>query len=238
MSYEGCLLVGKEGKTMKIIEAGYEILSDISDGGIKELQHIERIGRICYKSEDKIKEDGSSARIFVAGLIKRGHEAMLEHSSLSVLFHVDRGVTHELVRHRLMSFAQESTRYCNYSNDKFGNEITVVRPPFWDNSSIEYDNWEYSCMTAEKMYMAFIDSGISPQEARTVLPNSTKADIVLTGNYREWRHFFWLRAADKTGAAHPQMHEVAQPLLEELHDKIPVIFDDIYDVMIANMVQV
>ena len=222
---------------MNVIKAGYEILSDISVGGIKELQHIERIGRICYKSEDKITDDGESAKKFVAGLIKRGHEAMLEHSSLSVLFHVDRGVTHELVRHRIMSFAQESTRYCNYSGDKFGNEITVVKPPFWpDGDKIsEYMDWEQQMRTAEETYFKLLEKGASPQEARSVLPNSTKSDIVLTGNYREWRHFFWLRAADITGPAHPQMHEVAQPLLDEVHSRIPIVFDDVWTQMHNNL---
>lgn len=216
---------------MKIVKASYKILSDISEGGIKELQHIERIGRLCYKSEDKITEDGASAIQFVRGLVKRQHEAMLEHSSLSVQFTVDRGVTHELVRHRIMSFAQESTRYCNYANGKFGSEITVVRPPFWSDDSTEMGNWEASCLNAERLYMALLAGGATPQEARTVLPTSTKADIVLTGNYREWRHFFWLRAADSTGPAHPQMHEVACPLLIELRNRIPVVFDDIYEAM-------
>ena len=222
---------------MNIIKAGYEILSDISVGGIKELQHIERIGRICYKSEDKITDDGKSAKKFVAGLIKRGHEAMLEHSSLSVLFHVDRGVTHELVRHRIMSFAQESTRYCNYSGDKFGNEITVVKPSFWpDGDKIsEYMDWEQQMRKAAETYLKLLEKGASPQEARSVLPNSTKSDIVLTGNYREWRHFFWLRAADVTGPAHPQMHEVAQPLLDEVHSRIPIVFDDVWTQMHNNL---
>jgi len=222
---------------MNIIKAGYEILSDISAGGIKELQHIERIGRICYKSEDKITDDGESAKKFVAGLIKRGHEAMLEHSSLSVLFHVDRGVTHELVRHRIMSFAQESTRYCNYSGDKFGNEITVVKPSFWPDGSKtpEYMDWEQQMRMAEETYFKLLAKGASPQEARSVLPNSTKSDIVMTGNYREWRHFFWLRAADVTGPVHPQMHEVAQPLLDEVHSRIPIVFDDVWTQMHNNL---
>ena len=109
---------------MKLIEANYEILTPID--GIKELQHIERIGRVCYKSEGAITEDGESAKKFVGMLIKRGHEAMIEHSSLSVKFTVDRGVSHELVRHRIASFAQVSTRYVNYSLEKFGNEINVI----------------------------------------------------------------------------------------------------------------
>lgn len=214
---------------MRIVNAGYTIMSDISDGGIKELQLIEHIGRICYKSEDKITPDGESAKRFIKMLIDRQHEAMLEHSSLSVMFTVDRGVTHELVRHRIMSFAQESTRYCNYANGKFGNEITVVKPVFWDEGSIEYDRWRRACQAAEDSYIKLIQSNAQPQEARSVLPTSTKADITLTGNYREWRHFFRLRAADATGPAHPQMKEVTRPLLDELHYAIPVVFDDIWE---------
>ena len=117
---------------MKIVEPKYEIITDISEGGIKELQQIERVARVCYKSEDKIVPDGSSAKKLVGFLVKQGHEAMLEHSQLSVLFTCDRGVANELVRHRIASFAQESTRYCNYAGEKFGGSITVVEPFYID----------------------------------------------------------------------------------------------------------
>ena len=143
---------------MKIIKPSYEILTPISDGGIKELQHIEKIGRVCYKSEDRITDDGESAKKFVKMLISNGHEAMIEHSSLSVKFVVDRGVSHELVRHRIASFAQESTRYCNYSKDKFGNEITVILPCFFDtgmgilSNSLVYQEWKLACECAEERY--------------------------------------------------------------------------------------
>ena len=120
---------------MRIIQPSYEILTEISEGGIKELQLIEKIGRVCYKSEDKITEDGESAKKFVQMLIGRGHEAMIEHSTLSVKFTVDRGVSHELVRHRIASFAQESTRYCNYSKDKFDNGITFIKPFFFEEDT-------------------------------------------------------------------------------------------------------
>lgn len=218
---------------MKVVNAGYKILTEISEGGIKELQHIEKIGRVCYKSEGLITEDGESAKKFVKKLINNGHEAMLEHSSLSVLFTVDRGVTHELVRHRIMSFAQESTRYCNYSGDKFGNEITVILPCFFDtgmgtaSNSLVYQSWKHSCEVAEREYFNLLSMGASPQQARSVLPTSTKADITLTGNYREWRHFFKLRACGVTGAPHPQMLEVTIPLLREISGLIPVVFDDL-----------
>lgn len=207
---------------MKIINASYEILTPITGN---ELKIIEQAGRTCYKSEDKITDE--SAKKFVRNLIKRGHEAMLEHSSLSVKFVCDRGVSHELVRHRLASFAQESTRYCNYSKNKFGNELTFIKPCFWDEGTDKYNNWVQAMDLAELGYLSAIDFGATPQEARSILPNSIKTEVVMTANYREWRHFFWLRAARKTGPAHPQMEELTVPLLYEIATKIPVIFDDI-----------
>lgn len=209
---------------MRIIEPSYEILTEISEGGIKELQHIEKIGRVCYKSEDKITEDGESAKKFVKMLIGRGHEAMIEHSSLSVKFTVDRGVSHELVRHRIASFAQESTRYCNYSKDKFDNGITFIKPFFFGEDTQNYKEWVHAMGMAEKSYLQMLKDGATPQEARSVLPNSTKTEITITANYREWRNFFKLRT-DK--AAHPQMQEVTRPLLKELKTRLPIIFDDI-----------
>ena len=209
---------------MKIIEPSYTILSDISENGIKELQFIEQAARTCYRSEDRITEDGESAKALVKRLISSGHEAMLEHSMLSVRFVVDRGISHEIVRHRLFSFAQVSQRYCNYSKDKFGNEITFIRPCFWNSDSIHRNRWEYACQSAEKSYLWLLEHGATPQEARTVLPNSTATELVVTGNYREWRHFLKLRTA---GAAHPQMRQVTIPLLRELQEKIPIIFEDI-----------
>lgn len=209
---------------MKIIKPSVTILTDISDGGIKELQFIEQAARTCYKSEDKITENGESAKALIKRLISSGHEAMLEHSSLSVKFVVDRGVSHEIVRHRLFSFAQESTRYCNYSKGKFGSELTFIEPCFWGGDQFCYDLWLFACSKAEYYYLEMLKAGATPQEARAVLPNSVKTELIGTGNYREWRHFFKLRT-DK--AAHPQMREVAIPLLKELQQRIPIIFDDI-----------
>ena len=209
---------------MRIIKPYYIILSDISEGGIKELQFIEQAARTCYKSEDKITDDGDSAKSLVKRLIKSGHEAMLEHSSLSVKFVVDRGISHEIVRHRLFSFAQESTRYCNYSNGKFGSELTFIKPCFWDVEDYNMITWLAVCSYTEAAYFNLLEEGATPQEARTVLPNSLATEIVVTGNYREWRHFLKLRT-DK--AAHPQMREVTIPLLKELQNRIPIIFDDI-----------
>lgn len=202
---------------MRIIEPSYEILTEISDGGIKELQHIEKIGRVCYKSEDKITEDGESAKKFVQMLISRGHEAMIEHSTLSVKFTVDRGVSHELVRHRIASFAQESTRYCNYSKDKFGKEITVIEPLWLSGKNVlEWEDWERAIRTSEMQYFKLLDKGWSPQEARGVLPNDLKTEVVVTANETEWQHIVNLRSKQTTGKAHPQMVEVMTPVYEEL----------------------
>lgn len=210
---------------MIVAEASYDILTPISEGGIEELQRIELVGRKCYKSEDKITEDGESAKRFVGMLIKNGHEAMIEHSQLSVLFVCDRGFSHELVRHRIASFAQESTRYCNYSKDKFGNQITVIKPYFLkDRYALNEDDWYTACKKAEEIYFAMLRHGCSPEEARAVLPMSLKTEVVITTNYREWRNILKLRT-DKS--AHPQMRELMIPLLNELKRSIPVVFDDI-----------
>lgn len=189
------------------------------------LQKIEAAARTCYKSEGKIQE-GSAAKL-VAGLIKSGHEAMLEHASVTVKFVVDRGISHELVRHRLASFAQESTRYCNYSKDDFGSEITFIIPDYLEYKSEGWNIWKESMKQAEDAYFKMLDFGLSPQQARAVLPNSLKTEVVMTANLREWRHFFKLRALGTTGKPHPQMLEVAVPLLEDMKNLIPVVFDDL-----------
>lgn len=221
---------------MNKITPYYEILTPISDDGIDELKRIEKIGRVCYKSENKITDDGESAKKFVAMLIRNGHEAMIEHSSLSVKLAVDRGISHEIVRHRIASFAQESTRYCNYTNNKFGKQCTFIDITDgikMDKGMKNIDSytmaliileWHNAMKDAERHYMTMIELGATPQIARSVLPNSIKTEIVITANYREWRNFFKLRTES---VAHPQMREITIPLLEELKEKIPIIFDDI-----------
>lgn len=212
---------------MKIIDPSYEILTKISENGLDELMKIERIGRICYKSEDKISPDGESAKKFVKMLINKGHEAMIEHSSLSVLFICDRGVSHEIVRHRMASFAQESTRYVNYMNEeKSPNGVVFIRPVFYEESDQRYKEWKTGCEDAEFWYFQAIKRGATPQQARTVLNNSVKTELVMTANYREWRHFLKLRTDI---SAHPQMRQLTIPLLRELQSKIPVVFDDILE---------
>lgn len=209
---------------MKVIKPSFEILTPIDREAV--LKHLETVARTCYKSEGKITEQ--SAPKMVKGLIKSHHTAMIEHFSVSVKMIVDRGVSHEIVRHRIASYAQESTRYCNYSQGKFGNEITVIKPLFFDEGTPEYIIWEESCMQAEKAYNELIEMGRSPQEARSVLPNSLKTEIVVTMNLREWIHFFNLRALGTTGAPHPQMKEIAMMVLEEFSNQLPEIFGDMY----------
>ena len=205
---------------MKIIEPYFEIMDEVD--GRKMLQKIERIGRVCYKSEELITED--SAETFVRNILKRGHESVIEHEKISVKMVCDRGVTHEIVRHRVASYSQESTRYCNYQKDKFGNELTFIKPVFWSEDSEEYAVWKHMMQQCEEQYMHLIRLGASPQEARSILPNSLKTEIVVTMNLREWRHFFRLRTA---GAAHPQMREIACMVLEEFRRQIPVVFEEL-----------
>lgn len=204
---------------MKIIDANVELITPIDGATI--LKRLEECGRVCYKSEDKITPE--SAPKFVANILKRGHEAVLEHCSFTVKFICDRGVSHEIVRHRLASYCQESTRYCNYGNK--GEEITVIRPCFWEDNSDAMCEWRSAIRFAENHYLSLLQLGATPQEARSVLPNSLKTEVVMTANIREWRHFLKLRCSP---AAHPQMREVALKLLEMVHALIPVLFDDIW----------
>ena len=213
--------LGKEVNIMKIVKPSYNIrlTSDPKD----MMKNIESAGRICYKSENKITDD--SYVDFIKGLIERGHESVLEHSSITVSIVCDRGVSHELVRHRLASFSQESTRYCNYSNDKFGNEITVIDPCYWEDKECPgYLHWRAACESAEHFYFKILHSGGTAQEARAVLPNSLKTEIFITANFREWRHILKLR---RDLAAHPQMREIMIPLGDELKELFPPIFSDI-----------
>ncbi len=205
---------------MKIIQPGVEIITPIN--GREILAHIEKVGRVCYKSENNITED--SAEKFVAGIIRRGHEAVIEHYNITVKFTTDRGISHEIVRHRIASYAQESTRYCNYSKDKFSNEITVIRPVDIQEGTPEYRDWLEAMEAAEKYYFALLADGCKPQTARSVLPTCTKTEIMVTMNLREWRHFLKLRS---DAAAHPDIRVLARELLAQLKERIPVIFDDI-----------
>lgn len=203
---------------MKIVNAKYEILTDLN--GEEILKNVEKAARTCYKSEDKIGD--GTARNMVRTLILSHHDAMLEHESVTVLFRVDRGVSHELVRHRMASFAQESTRYCSYRD-----EITVIRPSQLAGDPVALKAWVGACEMAEDAYLAMLGAGIAPEDARSVLPMSLKTEVVVTANLREWRHILALRAVGTTGRPHPQMREVMMPLLDELKTRIPVVFDDL-----------
>lgn len=204
---------------MKIIDP-YICFEDIIDGKAI-LKKIEKIGRVCYKSEKKITDE--SAKQFVKNLITREHESVIEHVQLSIRIVCDRGVSHEIVRHRIASYSQESTRYCNYSKDEFDGQITFIRPLFANNENELYQIWTDAMQAAEEKYLAMINAGAPPQEARSVLPNSLKTEIVVSMNLREWRHFIRMRTSP---AAHPQMRQVAKMILYELKHSIPVIFDE------------
>lgn len=204
---------------MRIVQAEAHIIDPIDRDAV--LKKLERCGRICYKSEGKATED--SAEGFIRRLIKRGHESVLEHVSVTAHFICDRGVSHEIVRHRIASYSQESTRYCNYSKDGFGSEITLIAPMYLRPETSDWYSWLHGCWEAEQTYFRLLEAGRSPQEARAVLPNSLKTELMMTANLREWRHFFRLRCSP---AAHPQMREVANMLLDEFKAKLPVIFED------------
>lgn len=221
---------------MKLIKPSFEILSIMSDDYFDDdpLQLIELAGRTCYKSESKISDN--SAKSFVNRILERGHESVIEHSAMTVKFICDRGVTYELVRHRLCSFSQESTRYVSYKD-----ECTFIIPPWLNieegtysftektrsDSSEEELLWYRTMLYSENCYQELIKEGWSPQQARSVLPNSTKTEIVITSNFREWRHIFRLRCSK---SAHPQMRELMIPLHKKCKELIPIIFDDIGDI--------
>ena len=213
---------------MILVKPSFEILTDIEGLGI--LQRIEQAGRTCYKSEDKIT-DGSALK-FVAKIIASGHHSVIEHANISVKIVCDRGVTHEIVRHRLCAYSQESTRYCNYKGG-----VTFVIPPWVDieegnysfassEQGIERPNWTWykNMLESERDYKDLLEKDWSPQQARSVLPNSTKTEIVITANIREWRHILNLRTSK---AAHPQMQEIMMPILTEFSRLIPVLFSNL-----------
>lgn len=201
---------------MKIIKPHYEILQ--APEGAELLRRLELYGRTCYKSEDKITD--RSAEKFIRMLLQKGHESVLEHEKITVRVVCDRGVSHEIVRHRIASYSQESTRYCNY--EKQG--VTFIQPCFWNPGSQEYNEWLSAMQFAEAAYLQLLEWGATPQEARSVLPNSLKTEIVITNNIRQWRHFFRLRTAP---AAHPQMREITVPMLADFKSRFPILFEDL-----------
>lgn len=209
---------------MRIVKPSFEIINMTGGSPLGLLKVIEQAGRVCYKSEDKITMDSHDK--FIKSIINRGHEAVIEHGVITCKIVCDRGVTHEIVRHRLASYCQESTRYCNYSQDKFDQQITVIEPCYLEPGSKAYRCWQVACDTAESAYFDMLLYGCTPQEARAVLPNSLKTEIVMTMNVREWRHFFKLRCSP---AAHPQMREVAKMGLRQMYEALPLLFNDVYE---------
>lgn len=207
---------------MKIVDAHFTFDEEIQ--GHSMVKRLEQYGRTCYKTEGAITED-SYAR-FIRMIIKRGHESVLEHEKISVRIICDRGVTHEIVRHRIASYSQESTRYCNYSKDKFGRSLTFIRPCFWEENSEQFEIWKKTMQTIENNYLKLIETDTEPhpEKARSILPNSLKTEIIVTMNLREWRHFFRLRTSEY---AHPQMREIARPLLNKFKELVPIVFEDI-----------
>jgi thymidylate synthase (FAD) len=232
---------------MRLINSSVEILDQIN--GEEVLKKLERIARTCYKSEKRITEDGSSARKLLTNIIKSGHEAMIEHYSFSVKFICSRAISHELVRHRMASFAQESQRYVNYGKRggiEFiipvnlenqispGDDALSVSIKDLINGCNDYsfaERFAANAWRSENVYLTAIESGVKPQEARDLLINATKTEVVMTANLREWRHFFELRCDQAT---HPDMRKLALDLLKQAHEKIPVIFDDLYDKFIKT----
>lgn len=242
-----------------IMETPHVAILNLVDG-TKALRHLERIGRTCYKSEDKIRDD--SYANFLRGIIDRGHEAIIEHVAVTAYFYTDRGVTHELVRHRLAAYAQTSTRFCNFAKDKFGNNIHVITPFYFDpdeerrpvlypyifqqeNDDIyarsgtlrlnAFDTWLIAVIYANWAYLTLtLEFGRHPQEARSVLPQSTAAEIYVTANLREWRHIFRLRALGTTGVPHPDIRRLMLAALTAMHKEFPLIFDDIYDACVQK----
>lgn len=238
---------------MYVTEAGYEIIAPsplIGEGRRQLYRTIELAGRTCYKSEDKITDDSAAA--FVSSIVKMGHEAMLEHASVSVRFTMDRGLSHEIVRHRMAAFAQESTRWCNYSKGKFENSCTFIDPydlirleqerklgsVEWTDAEEEkatqktrkiMEEWGEACSEAEKHYMRMLELGASPEVARSVLPNSLKTDVIVTANLREWRHIFKMRAVTTYGRPHPQMQMLMHNLLIDFAKAMPEVFADILE---------
>lgn len=210
---------------MYLIRPSFEILTKIDRTEI--LKSIEKYGRTCYKSESKITDESASK--FVKSIIERGHLSVIEHASVTVKIICDRGVSHELVRHRLASYSQESTRYVNYNNKGLTfiiPPLSIIEPGEYNSDCLGNDSlidsyWYIAMSNTEIIYNKLIELGQKPEEARSVLPNSTKTEIIMTANLREWLHVFKMRCDT---AAHPQMREIMIPLHDEFKKLLPEIF--------------
>lgn len=221
---------------MKVLKAQAYVLTKISQDQV--MGHLESAGRICYKSEDNIKP--GSAAVLVRNLITQGHESVLEHIKVSALVICDRSISHQIVRHRLASYSQESQRYCNYSKEKFDGHVRFIIPTWLENEenlikdmlvfgyskqiSSQASRWVKSMLSAERNYQDLLSQGWLPEQARVVLPNSTKTELIMSMNLREWRHFLKLRTSKSSD---PQIRNLALKLLEDFNSYLPVIFEDI-----------
>lgn len=205
---------------VKIVSPSIEVITPLDGDYI--LKHLERCARNCYKSEDKITSD--SAQKMIKKLIDLGHEAMIEHFSVTVKLTTDVGAYKDLTRHRHASFAIESTRFCNYSKGKYGNELTFMKPSNMEEGTPVYNIWYQTMLDIEKHYLNMAAEGAAVDQLRMLLPHSTKADVFMTANLREWRHIFKLRCAPAT---HPSVREIMTMLLNEFRSQLPVLFDDI-----------
>lgn len=205
---------------VKIVSPNIEVITPLDGDYI--LKHLERCARNCYKSEDKITAD--SAQKMIKKLIDLGHEAMIEHFSVTVKLTTDVGAYKDLTRHRHASFAIESTRFCNYSKGKYGNELTFMKPSNMEEGSDIYNIWYQAMADIEKHYLSMAAKGAAVDQLRMLLPHSTKADVFMTANLREWRHIFKLRCVPAT---HPSVREIMTMLLNEFRSQLPVLFDDI-----------
>ncbi|MDR2901764.1 MAG: FAD-dependent thymidylate synthase [Lactobacillales bacterium] len=205
---------------VKVVPNSFEIMTPLDGEAI--LKHLELCIRNCYKSEDKI-EPGSAEKM-VRKIVELKHEAMIEHFSVTVKMTTDLGVYKDLTRHRIASWAIESTRYCNYSRGKFGSEITVMEPPYLTKGTEDYNIWLNAMQEIENAYNTLAGKGYKADLCRMLLPHSIKADVILTANLREWRHIFKLRTAK---AAHPCVQDIMKKVLKEFKARIPILFDDI-----------
>lgn len=226
---------------MKLIRPSVEIPENID--GVQILKTLEKVARTCYKSEDKITEDDSSARKLIGTIMQVHHESILEFVDITVKFTCSRACANEIVRHRVGSYSQESTRYCNYSKDKFDSQLTFIIPRWTeikegiytsnDGGVLDRDKaFLASCLNAERTYNELVRTyGCIAEEARDILPLCTKTEINVKYNLREWRHFFELRCSSK---AHPEIRLLARTLLKRFHEEIPLIFDDLYKTFILH----
>lgn len=214
---------------MKIVEAQITQITPLDGRAI--LKRIEEIARTCYRSEDKITADGKSAEQIVKALVNAGHWAMLEHATISMRYLSNIAAYKDLTRHRHGSYAIESTRWCSYNKGKFGSEIKFLDPVEIPKDSLKYQVWLNSMKQAETNYMNLASMGAKPDELSLVLPQSTAAEFVITANLREWNHIFGLRAV---GHSRPCVRQIIQPTLEMFHKEIPIVFDDVYNKMVAE----